>query len=242
MIMDANSYSSKLPVPDHVAITMDGNGRWASARGLPRLAGHRAGTENVRRVLKALAYKGVSYVTIFAFSTENWGRPEDEVNGLFSILGEVIENEANALHKENVRILHLGSESRLPSSISKAIRNAQKLTSKNKGLILSVGFDYGGRAEIVEAVRQLINDGISAEDINESRLKSSLYLPEVPDPDLIIRTGGEQRLSNFLIWQAAYPELYFTPTLWPDFGPVEVNEAIEIYQKRRRRFGTLPLQ
>ena len=164
------------------------------------------------------------------------------MNGLFSILGEVIENEANALHKENVRILHLGSESRLPSSISKAIRNAQKLTSKNKGLILSVGFDYGGRAEIVEAVRQLINDGISAEDINESRLKSSLYLPEVPDPDLIIRTGGEQRLSNFLIWQAAYSELYFTPTLWPDFGPVEVNEAIEIYQKRRRRFGTLPLQ
>ena len=242
MIMDANSYSSNLPVPDHVAITMDGNGRWASDRGLPRLAGHRAGTENVRRVLKALAYKGVSYVTIFAFSTENWGRPEDEVNGLFSILGEVIENEANALHKENVRILHLGSESRLPSSISKAIRNAQKLTSKNKGLILSVGFDYGGRAEIVEAVRQLINDGISAEDINESRLKSSLYLPEVPDPDLIIRTGGEQRLSNFLIWQAAYSELYFTPTLWPDFGPVEVNEAIEIYQKRRRRFGTLPPQ
>ena len=148
----------------------------------------------------------MSYVTIFAFSTENWGRPQDEVNGLFSILGEVIENEANALHKENVRILHLGSESRLPSSISKAIRNAQKLTSKNKGLILSVGFDYGGRAEIVEAVRQLINDGISAEDINESRLKSSLYLPEVPDPDLIIRTGGEQRLSNFLIWQAAYSE------------------------------------
>ena len=240
--MDANFYSSKLPVPDHVAITMDGNGRWASDRGLPRLAGHRAGTENVRRVLKALAYKGVNYVTIFAFSTENWGRPEDEVNGLFSILGEVIENEANALHKENVRILHLGSESRLPGSISKAIRNAQKLTSKNKGLILSVGFDYGGRAEIVEAVRQLINDGISAEDINESRLKSSLYLPEVPDPDLIIRTGGEQRLSNFLIWQAAYSELYFTPTLWPDFGPDEVNEAIEIYQKRRRRFGTLPLQ
>lgn len=237
---DVDSNNPNLPIPNHVAITMDGNGRWASEKGLPRLAGHRAGTENVRRVIKALAIKGVRFVTIFAFSTENWGRPKDEVKGLFMILGEVIDKEAHELNKENVRILHLGLKNRLPGSIAKAISSAQTLTNKNNGLVLSVGFDYGGRAEIVDAFRRLTSEGISVDEISEAKLKANLYLPEVPDPDLIIRTGGEQRLSNFLIWQAAYSELYFTPTLWPDFGVNEVDEAIELYQKRQRRFGTLP--
>lgn len=227
-------------VPRHVAITMDGNGRWAEQRGLPRLAGHRAGTENVRRVLRSLSGHGVSYVTMFAFSTENWGRPEPEVNGLIAILDEVILAEAQALHEENVRILHLGSQERLPGSISKAIGDALELTKANTGLTLSVGFDYGGRSEIVEAVRHLLADGVSPKDVTEETLGRSLYLPEVPDPDLIVRTGGDQRLSNFLIWQAAYAELYFTPTLWPDFDDAEVEQAMEAFRGRQRRFGKLP--
>ena len=227
-------------VPRHVAITMDGNGRWAEQRGLPRLAGHRAGTENVRRVLRSLAGHGVEYVTVFAFSTENWGRPEPEVNGLIAILAEVIHEEAKALDEENVRILHLGSQDRLPASVSKAIGDALELTKTNTGLTLSVGFDYGGRDEIVAAVRRLLANGIAPKDITEEALGHCLYLPEVPDPDLIVRTGGDQRLSNFLIWQAAYAELYFTPTLWPDFDDAQVGQAIEAYRGRRRRFGKLP--
>lgn len=227
-------------VPRHVAITMDGNGRWAEQRGLPRLAGHRAGTENVRRVLRSLANHGVSYVTMFAFSTENWGRPEPEVSGLIAILDEVIHAEAQALHEENVRILHLGSQDRLPGSISKAIGDALDLTKANTGLTLSVGFDYGGRSEIVEAVRRLLSDDVSPKDVTEETLGRRLYLPEVPDPDLMVRTGGDQRLSNFLIWQAAYAELYFTPTLWPDFDDAEVERAMEAFRGRQRRFGKLP--
>jgi undecaprenyl diphosphate synthase len=162
------------------------------------------------------------------------------VNGLLAILAEVIHEEARALNEENVRILHLGSQERLPASVSNAIGDALELTKANTGLTLSVGFDYGGRGEIVAAVRQLLTNGIAPEDITEEELGRSLYLPEVPDPDLIVRTGGDQRLSNFLIWQAAYAELYFTPTLWPDFDAAEVGHAIEAYRGRQRRFGKLP--
>jgi len=243
MALEARTTSAASPkpaVPRHVAITMDGNGRWAEQQGMPRLAGHRAGTDNVRRVLKALGRHGVPYVTIFAFSTENWGRPESEVSGLINILEDVIYDEARALHEQHIRILHLGTRSRLPASIAKAIRDAEQLTKDNTGLTLSVGFDYGGRTEIVQAIQSLLAEGADANDITEQTVSERMHLPEIPDPDLVIRTGGDQRLSNFLIWQSAYAELYFTSTLWPDFDEAEVDRAIEAYRSRERRFGTLP--
>ena len=227
-------------VPRHVAITMDGNGRWARERGLPRLAGHRAGTENIRAVLQALERHGVPYVTIYAFSTENWARPEAEVEGLIQLLGEALDREVRALHERNVRILHLGSRERLPAHLAEAIEAGLQLTKRNDGLTLCVGFDYGGRREIVDAVRELVAQGATPDEVTEDAIRGRMYLPEVPDPDLIIRTGGDQRLSNFLLWQAAYSELYFTPTLWPDFGQEGVDTAIEAYRRRPRRFGKAP--
>ena len=218
---------------------MDGNGRWASRQGMPRLAGHRAGTDNIRRILRSLARHGVGYVTLYAFSTENWGRPRSEVNGLLEILGSVIHDEFQALHQENVRILHLGHRSRLPHSLADAVARAQELTQHNTGLTLCVAYDYGGRAEILDAVRQLMEDGVKPEQVTEESLRRHLYLPDMPDPDLIVRTGGEQRLSNFLIWQAAYSEYYCTPTFWPDFDEAEVERALEAYRQRQRRFGKL---
>ena len=218
---------------------MDGNGRWARRQGMPRLAGHQAGTENIRRILGILPDSGVQYVTLYAFSTENWGRPRSEVDGLLEILGRVIQEEVDALHQQNVRILHLGHRSRLPGSLADAIGRAMELTRRNTGLTLCVAFDYGGRDEILNAVRQLMANGVQPEDVTEESLRRHLHLPDVPDPDLIIRTGGEQRLSNFLIWQAAYSEYYHTPTFWPDFDEAEVERALEAYRQRQRRFGTL---
>ena len=226
--------------PRHVAITMDGNGRWARERGLPRLAGHRAGTENIRAVLQALERHGVPYVTIYAFSTENWARPEAEVEGLIRLLGEALDREVRALHERNVRILHLGSRERLPAHLAEAIEAGLQLTKRNDGLTLCVGFDYGGRREIVDAVRELVAQGATPDEVTEDAIRERMYLPEVPEPDLIIRTGGDQRLSNFLLWQAAYSELYFTPTLWPDFGQDGVDAAIDAYRRRPRRFGKAP--
>ncbi len=228
------------PVPRHVAIIMDGNGRWAEQRGLPRLDGHRTGTENIRPALQSLAESGVAYVTLYAFSTENWGRPEEEVSGLLQILDEVIDDEAAALHQRNVRILHLGSRERLPHDLAQAIERAIALTAGNDGLTLCVGFNYGGRREILEAVRGVVVDARAPEDITEADIAQRLYLPGVPEPDLLIRTGGEQRLSNFLLWQTAYTELYFTPVLWPDFDAAQVALALEHYATRQRRFGRIP--
>ena len=226
-------------VPQHVAIIMDGNGRWARQQGKPRLAGHQAGTENIRRIVQALARHGIGYVTLFAFSTENWGRPHHEVSGLLELLEQVIHVEVEELHRENVRIRHLGHRSRLPSSLADSIDLALKLTEHNTGLTLCVAFDYGGRAEILDAIRELVQEGTPVNQVTEEQLRRHLYLPDVPDPDLIIRTAGEQRLSNFLIWQAAYSEFYSTPTLWPDFGDAEVEQALEAYRQRQRRFGRL---
>jgi undecaprenyl diphosphate synthase len=226
-------------VPGHVAIIMDGNGRWAQQQGLPRLEGHRAGTENIRRILKAFAERGVRYVTLYAFSTENWGRPEDEVSGLIEILGQVVQAEVPQLHEQNVRLQHLGRHEHLPSGLAEAIDRALELTANNSGVTLCVAFDYGGRAEIVDAVRQAIAEGASREEVTEELIRRHLYLPDMPDPDLVIRTGGEQRLSNFLLWQAAYSELYFTDSLWPDFDDVEVGRALDDYSRRQRRFGKL---
>ncbi len=226
--------------PGHVAIIMDGNGRWAARHGMPRLAGHRAGTENVRRVLEAFDRAGVRYVTLFAFSTENWARPTDEVSGLLEILESIMEDQVRDLHASNIRIRHLGTQDHLPGGLADAVREGVERTRNNTGLTLCVAFDYGGRTEIVEAVRRVVEAGLPAEEIDEDSFRSFFYLPDVPDPDLVIRTGGEQRLSNFLIWQTAYAEYYQTPAFWPDFDDAEVERALEEYRRRQRRFGALP--
>ena len=226
-------------VPLHVAIVMDGNGRWAEQRGLPRLTGHRAGVDNIQPVLQALARKGVQYVSLYAFSTENWNRPATEVAGLMDILRESIERETQALHEQGVRILHLGRLDRLSRELRESIIQAQERTRNNQGVTLSVAFDYGGRAEIVEALKNIIRDGLSPDELDEKCIARYLYTSMLPDPDLIIRTGGELRLSNFFLWQTAYSEYYPTPTLWPDLGPEEVGKALEDYSGRQRRFGNI---
>lgn len=226
-------------IPRHVAIIMDGNGRWARARGLPRLAGHRAGTENVRRTVEALCEVGVEYVTLYAFSTENWNRPESEVTGLMELLAEVIGRESENLHRQGVRIVHLGDLSTVRPDLRLAIRDAIKLTRTNTRMTLAVAFNYGGRADIVQAVRQIAAAGIPPEAINEDTIARYLYTSGLPDPDLIVRTAGEMRLSNFLIWQAAYAEYYSTDVFWPDFGSEEVERALQSYARRQRRFGAL---
>jgi undecaprenyl diphosphate synthase len=225
------------PLPRHVAIIMDGNGRWATARGLPRLHGHRAGTDNVREVLKASVEFGIEYLTIYAFSTENWTRPADEVNGLFQIMAEVIRDETAELHRNGVCVRHIGRSEGLPVDLVRAIHEATTLTKDNRRIILNVAFNYGGRAELVDAVRRIIRDGIPAEEVTEELISRYLYTGGQPDPDLIIRTAGEMRLSNFLIWQAAYAEYYSTSTYWPDFGRDELRRALEAYANRQRKFG-----
>ena len=226
-------------VPLHVAIVMDGNGRWAEQRGLPRLTGHRAGVDNIQPVLQALARRGVQYVSLYAFSTENWNRPATEVAGLMDILRESIKRETQALHEQGVRILHLGRLDRLSRELRESIIQAQEHTRNNQGVTLSVAFDYGGRAEIVEALKNIIRDGLSPDELDEKCIARYLYTSMLPDPDLIIRTGGELRLSNFFLWQTAYSEYYPTPTLWPDLGPEEVGKALEDYSGRQRRFGNI---
>ena len=225
--------------PNHVAIILDGNGRWAISRGKPRIRGHRAGTENVRRVIEAFAGHGVRYLTLFAFSTENWARPDDEVRGLIDILQEVIVREVHQLHQRGVRIRHLGRLDRCSPGVHRAILDSLELTKDNTGMTLCVAFDYGGRTEIINAVRRIVAEGLPPEEITEEVFRRHLYTPNVPDPDLIIRTAGEMRLSNFLLWQCAYAEYYTTPVLWPDFDEEEVAKALAAYSRRKRRFGRL---
>jgi len=224
-------------IPQHVAMIMDGNGRWALQRGLPRLAGHKAGTENLRRVIRATVEFGVKYLTIYAFSTENWGRPAEEVNGLMLILQNVIDRELNELNKEGVQLRHIGRLERLDPAIQKKVLHAIELTKNNNRLVLNVAFNYGGRDEIVNAIQHIIKDGIPAEAVTDELINRYLYTVGVPDPDLIIRTSGELRVSNFLIWQAAYSEWYITPTFWPDFNKDEYRSALETFASRDRRFG-----
>lgn len=226
-------------IPEHIAIIMDGNGRWAKKRGLPRLAGHQAGTENLRRVIRSCVELGVRYLSIYAFSTENWGRPKEEVEGLLKILESVIEKELAELNQEGVQLRHIGRLEKLPDSLRKKVENAIDLTKNNNTLTVIIAFNYGGRDEIVYAVEQLIREGVRVEEISESLISKKLFTAGIPDPDLIIRTSGEMRLSNFLIWQAAYSEYYVTPTYWPDFDKSELQKAIEAYCKRSRRFGCL---
>jgi len=217
----------------------DGNGRWAEQRGLSRLAGHRAGAENLHTVLEYLSEYQIKYVTVYTFSTENWNRPEDEVKGLFNLAAEAIAKDLPRFHKRGVRFRHLGRLHELPKSLQRAITGAVELTKNNTGMTLSLAFNYGGRAEILDTVRRIIAEGIPQEKIDEKLFNSYLYAADLPDVDLLIRTADELRLSNFLLWQAAYAEYYFTSALWPDFNKKEIDKALLAYSQRQRRFGGL---
>ncbi len=218
---------------------MDGNGRWAKEHGLPRLRGHKVGTENLRRVIEIMTEYGVEYLTLYAFSTENWSRPPTEVRGLLRILGQVIDKESRSLHEKGARICHLGTLEGLDARLQSKVKKALELTKNNRRITVCIAFNYGGRAEILEAVRRIVREGVPADNINEDMFQRHLYSPDMPDPDLIIRTGGEMRISNFLLWQSAYSEYYSVPTYWPDFGRDDIEKALTAYSQRQRRFGGL---
>jgi undecaprenyl diphosphate synthase len=226
-------------IPTHIAIIMDGNGRWALSRGLPRMAGHRAGTENLRRVIEACIEFGIRYLTIYAFSTENWGRPQEEVAGLLNILEDVIDRELQELNDQGVQLHHIGRLDRLNPVLRDKVLYAVDFTRHNSRLVLNVAFNYGGRDEIICAVQRMIADGVAAQDVDDQRISQYLFTAGVPDPDLIIRTSGELRGSNFLIWQGAYSEWYFTPPYWPDFDRDALFEALQEFAHRERRYGKL---
>ena len=238
--------TSAIAVPRHVAIIMDGNGRWAAARGLPRVEGHRRGVEAVRRTVRAATDIGIQYLTIFSFSAENWTRPASEIGELMGLLRRFIRNDLADLHKANVRVRVIGEREGLASDIARLLIEAEELTRENDGLTMVVAFNYGARQEIVRAARRLAEEvaagALKASDIDLDRLTQALDAPDLPDPDLIIRTSGEQRLSNFLLWQSAYAELVFVPTYWPDFDRAALEGAIREYQQRERRFGGLVAQ
>lgn len=234
---EEKKYPPLVKTPVHVAIIMDGNGRWATSRGLPRLSGHKAGTENLRRIIRASVSFGVKYLTLYAFSTENWNRPQDEISGLLHILEDVIDHELDELNHEGVRLIHIGHLEHLNKKLAGKITHAMELTRNNDNLVVNLAFSYGGRDEITCAIKKIIADGVAADSIDETLIGSYLFTAGIPDPDLIIRTSGEYRVSNFLIWQGAYSEWYFTHTLWPDFDKDEYYTALVEYGKRDRRFG-----
>jgi undecaprenyl diphosphate synthase len=227
------------PLPTHIAIIMDGNGRWAQKRGLPRLEGHGAGVENLRSVIKYFSRLKLKYLTLYGFSTENWKRPKEEIDGLLSLMQEAIEAETLKLHQNDIKIRHLGRLDGFSPGLQRAITRAVELTKDNKGMTLSLAFDYGGRAEILDAVRRIIEEGVPPQKIDEQLFDSYLYTAGLPEVDLVIRTAGELRISNFLIWQAAYSEYYFTDVFWPDFDSKEIDKALLAYSRRQRRFGAL---
>lgn len=224
-------------VPYHLAVIMDGNGRWAKARGLPRVAGHRAGVENLRRVLRACSEFGIRILTIYAFSTENWGRPPAEVHGLMNILETVIDRELKQLHANGVQLRHIGELSGLAEGLQRKVKEAIALTRNNDQLVLNVAFNYGGRQDLIQAVQRIMREGIPPEEVDETLINYYLYTAGQPDPDLIVRTAGEMRLSNFLLWQASYSEYYSTPVYWPDFDRNELLKALNHFAHRERRFG-----
>jgi len=226
-------------LPNHVAIVPDGNGRWAKQHGLPRLEGHHAGAENMHCMVEYLNEYPIKYVTLYGFSTENWSRPEDEVRGLFQLLGEFIDKCISEFYKKGIKLRHLGRLNELPQDLQQAINSGVELTKNNSRMTLSLAFNYGGRAEIIDAVRCLVAEGIPPQNIDEILFSNYLYTAGLPDVDLLIRTGDELRLSNFLIWQTAYSEYYFTDVLWPDFDKKEVEKALIAYSQRKRRFGGL---
>ncbi len=227
----------EVQVPTHLAVIMDGNGRWARARGLPRQAGHRAGTENLRQIIRTCGDLGIKILTVYAFSTENWGRPEKEIKGLLNILEDVIDRELDELDANGVQLRHIGELSALSERLQVKVRGAIERTKDNQNLILNVAWNYGGRQEIVHMVREIVKAGHRLDEIDQSLVESYLYTAGLPDPDLIIRTSGEFRVSNYLLWQGAYSEFYVTPTYWPAFDRAELEKAIETYSGRDRRFG-----
>jgi len=226
-------------VPVHIAIIMDGNGRWAAQRGLARIEGHEAGTENIRRITHMAGELGVKYLTLWAFSTENWRRPKEEVEGLMRILGTAIASETQELHRQGAQLRHIGDLEALDPALRRSVLGAMELTKNNSKLVLTLAFNYGGRQELLHAISEMIRDGVPPDDVTEASLEQRLYTRDMPDPDLIIRTSGEYRLSNFLLWQGAYAELYFSPKFWPDFQPEDLREAVLDFSKRERRFGAI---
>jgi len=235
--MDNKTLEPLQKIPAHIAIIMDGNGRWALERGLPRLSGHKAGTENLREVIEACAEFGIKYLTIYAFSTENWNRPEEEIQGLMGIFRTMLDRELNNLHKNGVQLRHIGRLDGIDQRLQQKIQEAIKLTQGNQTLILNVAFNYGGRDEILQAIKEIVLNGENIEDLDDNLFSKYLFTAGSPDPDLIIRTSGEFRISNFLIWQGAYAEWYFTPTYWPDFNKEELYLALLAYNERDRRYG-----
>ena len=227
-------------IPYHVAIIMDGNGRWAKERGLPRIAGHQAGTENLRTIIRASAKLGIQYLTIYAFSTENWARPKAEVTGLMRILSEVIDREMADLHKEGARLVHIGHLDGLSQTLQDKVRQAMDLTKDNQRITIVLAFNYGGRDEIIHAIKRMLADQVDPDAVDEALMHKYMFTADIPDPDLVIRTSGEQRTSNFLTWQSVYSEWYFPQVYWPDFNEEELHKAIEVYNQRDRRFGGLP--
>lgn len=223
------------PVPAHIAIIMDGNGRWAAARGLPRSAGHREGAQAVRRTLEAARDMGIKYLTLYAFSTENWTRPKEEINTLMQLLERTLDEYQKSAQKADYRVLVSGERDRLPAGILAKIDELVRSTASNKGLTVHLALNYGARQEIAHAVNQILKEGLK--EVTPQDISRRLYQPEIPEPELIIRTSGEQRLSNFLLWQAAYSEFYFTSVLWPDFNKEELQKAVDAYRARKRRFG-----
>ncbi len=234
--MTDNSSGMKIK---HVALIMDGNGRWAKKRGLPRIEGHRNGVKRVNEIIDTAVEIGLDAVTFYTFSMENWKRPSVEVNALMRLLDKYLRSEMKRLHKMNVVFRAIGDIWKLPVNIRKVIKDSEELTKNNTGLILSSALSYGGRTEIVHAAKKMMLAGLRPEDVDEKTFASYLYTAGIPDPDLIIRTSGEMRLSNFLLWQSAYSEFYFTDTLWPDFGREEFIAAVAEYKGRERRFGAL---
>jgi undecaprenyl diphosphate synthase len=224
-------------IPRHIAIVMDGNRRWARQRHLPAIAGHRAGVETIRKTLRAARERGVEYLTLYSFSTENWSREEDEVRGLMALLEETIRRETDSLVRDDVRLEVIGRLQELSPGLQRSIAAAVEATSSCGRGVMTLAFNYGGRAEIIDAVRRVVADGVAPDAVDEAAITSRLYAPDHPDPDLLIRTGGELRVSNFLLWQVAYAEMWATPVLWPDFSVGDLDDALGSYAKRERRFG-----
>ena len=238
MTPDSTAQLTPTP-PRHVAIIMYGNGRWAKERGLPRIAGHQAGTENLRTIIRASAKLGIQYLTIYAFSTENWSRPRAEVDGLMHILSEVIDRELDELNKQGARLVHIGHLEGLSKTLQNIVHQAMELTKDNKRITIVLAFNYGGRDEIIHAIKNMLTDHVDPDQVDEALVSGYMFTKDLPDPDLVIRTAGEQRTSNFLTWQTVYSEWYFPQVYWPDFNEEELKKAIEEYANRERRFGGL---
>ncbi len=236
----ASTTEEKTRLPNHIAIIMDGNGRWAERHGLPRFQGHLAGLERARSLIRYLNNKyHIKYLTLYGFSTENWSRPRDEVSGILGIFAEIIDQETLAFHKQGIKLCHLGRLEELPPGLQKSIKRSMELTKNNTGMTFSLAFNYGGRIEILEAVRRIVAENIPPQNIDENLFDNYLYTAGIPAVDLLIRTGGEFRISNFLLWQSAYSEYYFTDVFWPDFNEKEIDKALLSYRQRQRRFGGL---